>query len=253
MKSGPRETGRSDHNLRESRGVPTNRGIRTDEHSMPGGSVMELLGLSTDELIGKKILDVGTGGGRAVEESRDIGLDVTGIEFVAGVSLKDEDQFDDSELIRRARRELKGVAEKYPSSIIGADAAGGLPFKDNSFDVVYSNLALPGSARNPTELAISLLEMIRVAKERVVITDDTDNDEDMEGVTLIGIGDNQFRMAYRGFLDFLVKSYGVKLRIIPKTGEMYRSALDFDVTKKRAEKLNAERAEIIDEAERLRR
>ncbi|MDP2632201.1 MAG: methyltransferase domain-containing protein [Candidatus Curtissbacteria bacterium] len=58
----------------------------------------------------------------------------------------------------------------YPDRFKIADATEHMPFPDSSFDVVLACLSLPNYARNPQEVINSILEMIRVAKEKVVFT-----------------------------------------------------------------------------------
>ncbi len=197
-----------------------------------------------NDLKGKKLLDVGTGGGRVIEESRQVGLDIIGVDIIPAIS---------DQRAEKARTDLEAVAKKYPGSIIGADATESLPFRDNSVDIVFSHLALPEYARSPKELAVSLLEMFRVARERVIITGDDFQDKYYEGFTPFGTGTTQFEIAYESFLDFLVKNYGIKYRVIPATLSRVIPAFDFDVTAKQLNKLKAENSTIIKEAERLKR
>jgi len=156
-------------------------------------------------------------------------------------------------MVEAVQGELRDVAKKYSGSIVGADATVALPFKNNSFDLVFSHVGLPGYSRSPKELAISLLEMIRVAKERVVITGKKFKEGDTEGVDEFGTGRRGFKMAYKRFLDFLVKNYGIKYKVIPRTPLMAIPSFDFDVSKKLSEKLETEESLIIEEAEKLKR
>ncbi|OGG16857.1 hypothetical protein A3D77_00275 [Candidatus Gottesmanbacteria bacterium RIFCSPHIGHO2_02_FULL_39_11] len=177
------------YGLDQVRGIMTNRGIQREVKSDRRiiGGVFDYLGLSINELQGKKLLDVGTGGGKTVEESRELGLDITGVDIAPVISLKGEDEFS-KQMVTDVQKELREVTRKYPNSVVGADATVALPFMDSSFDIVISHCALPGYARNPKELAVSILEMIRVAKERVVITGKNFSGRDMEGLDEFGTG-----------------------------------------------------------------
>ncbi|GEM_PF-6925510 len=236
--------------LEQIRGFSSNRGIKReiDVDGRITGGVFDKLGLSINELQGKKLLDVGTGGGRTIKEARDLGLDITGIDIVPAISLESEDKYGDRERVETTQAKLKSVAKEYPGSIIGADAAVVLPFRDNAFDIAFSHQGIPYYARNPKELAISLLEMVRVSKERVVITGEEFEDDDPEGITQFGTRETEFEMAYKRFLSFLVNNYGIEYKVIPGS-----PSFDFNVTGKLSEKLDSDRAIIIVEAERLKR
>lgn len=255
MDKNSKENPKAAYDLGQVRGIITNRGIAREEfYGRTIGGVFDLLGLTIDELRGKKILDVGTGGGRTLDESRRIGLDITGVDISPVISTVGQGKLvSDKRMIEVAQSELRTVAETYPGSIVGSDATVALPFKDNSFDIVLSHLGLPGYSRSPKELATSILEMIRVAKERVVITGKSFEEGDSEGVSEVGTGGSEFNMAYKKFLDFLTEKYGIKIKVIPRTPLMALPSFDFDVTGKLSNKLKDEEKQIIQEAERLKR
>ncbi|OGG16856.1 hypothetical protein A3D77_00270 [Candidatus Gottesmanbacteria bacterium RIFCSPHIGHO2_02_FULL_39_11] len=62
-----------------------------------------------------------------------------------------------------------------------------------------------------------------------------------------------FQIAYKSFLDFLVKNYGIKYKVIPRTPFMAIPSFDFDVSAKLSEKLRTNKLSIIEKAERLKR
>lgn len=252
---------KSGYGLKEYRGVMTNtRGIRTtiskDGQINPG--VYDSLVLPINELIGKKILDVGVGGGKSLEESRRSGLDVIGVEIAPTISVENDEDVDPihkvdiKNVVLNTQNDLANIAEKYPGSIIGADATVALPFSDDSFDIVLSNLALPGYARNPKEVATSLLEMIRIAKERVVITGTDFKEEDKEGIASFGSRPS-FQMAYKEFLNYLTEKLGITYKVIPPTPDRANPAFHFDLTSKKSDIILKERSNIIEMAEKLRR
>lgn len=70
-----------------------------------------------------KILEIGTGKGDDAKYLKDLGYDVTAIDF-------------SEEGINQARKKYKDI------SFMNVDIVNSLPFPDNSFDVVYSQMAL---------------------------------------------------------------------------------------------------------------
>lgn len=243
------------YGMDDYRGIMTNRGVLKEVGAVGNtiGGVFDKLGLTIKELRGKKILDVGTGGGRTVDEARRFGLNVVGVDIAPIINTTGPGSDFDKSNVNSITDSLKEVAKTHKDSIVGSDATVALPFRDMSFDIVFSHLGLPGYARNPREFAISILEMIRVAKQRVVISGREFHESDAEGVHQVGPEKNDFRIAYKKFLDLLENDYGLRVNIIPASNLMSIPAFHIDVTRKRGEKLKTDRSKIIQEAERLRR
>ncbi len=100
----------------------------------------------------KKVLDVGCGTGALCSALSLVGLNVTGVDPAI-------------KMLNIAKLKTKSQDIEF----IQADAIRGLPFNDNSFDVVFSSYVLHGLKENHRQQMYK--EMSRVAKEFVVIHD----------------------------------------------------------------------------------
>lgn len=104
------------------RGLMMNRGARPgeeDEFLEPG--VLECLGLTFEELRGKKVLDVCTGGGKTVEEAREAGIKMYGVDIAPAIDINKEksSQIEDGNdfarrNVKKTQRELLKVTRQYP-------------------------------------------------------------------------------------------------------------------------------------------
>lgn len=97
------------------------------------------LGLNAEDLIGKKVLEVGSQFGRFLKLARKKGIDVVGIE-----------------------NDLK-IGQISPENTILSDARS-LPFKDESFDIALSRFAPPTTFDNREDVVKFIQEILRVLK-----------------------------------------------------------------------------------------
>ncbi len=100
----------------------------------------------------KKVLDVGCGTGALCSALAFYGLHVTGVDPA-------------KKMLDIAKRKTKSESIKY----LQADVLNGLPFEDNSFDVVFSSYVVHGLNQNHRKKMYA--EMSRIAGKYVVIHD----------------------------------------------------------------------------------
>lgn len=177
--------------------------------SDPLGGELEYLCLDPKELHGK-VLDVGIGGGRSIIQGLENHIDIYGIDLAlkarqgalhpGGMSVARE---------QVARQCLTNVLKTYPDRVIEADAAVRIPFPDIFFNTTIACISLPNYARNRREAITSIVEMIRVANERVVFTAGQRNKPNNKLVFRYGVGRNIFNFQLINFLDELGK-YGIR-------------------------------------------
>lgn len=137
------------------------------------------------------------------------------------------------------------------------DAVDALPFRDDYFDVVISFAGLPGYARNPKEAVTSMLEMLRVAKERVVVQGSGFKEDDPEGAVSFGVKPYTFIFAFRTFLEFLKKfgiSYEIKTQKVKTSFKEYSTEVEvtsihIDASGKDAHAFQLEGKKIIENAD----
>ncbi len=164
--------------------------------------VLDILGLGVVNIINKKVLDIGVGGGRALEQARMLRIDYYGIEVIPGIDFKPQplDKWDDGDRLGQ----LRFLATIHPGRIVCADAGEALPFRDDSFDTVLSCIAIPEYLRYPEQVTTSILEMIRVSAGRVVFSQ----------------GETEKYRSSRGLRDTEVFNHSFGL---PSTGTFYYS------------------------------
>lgn len=182
----------------------TEKGLTPDHWS----GELELLSLSLEDIRGKKTLDVGVGGGRALEQALQNGFDYYGIDVAPAAQQNKFRPVMSAVREQVALDNLKRVIGKYPDKLVVADAARYIPFPNNSFDIVLACISLPNYARNPQEVVNSILEMIRVSKEKVVFTTNFSDISEIDELQRQGIGMNKFNFGLRKFLDALAE-YGI--------------------------------------------
>ncbi len=181
------------------------------------GTVLEILGISLEDLRGKRILEVGIGGGQAFEQAQVhakkfgwqyFGVDIAHLRGAVGFGLVQQRQ-------QLAISNLEEVIDSYPNHFRAADATKEIPCLDDAVDVCLSCLALPAYARHQAEAINSILEMIRVAKEQVVFTIgsrpiDDDNRMVEFGITDERNGFKRFEMDLQSLFDEL-ELCGIKI------------------------------------------
>lgn len=114
LEEAPKERLNSWEQLRESRFSPqTDRGIEDYQVAF---------GIDVDTLRGKKILDLGSGKGAFIKEAWARGIEVVGVN--PGVYHKE-------------------ILPNHPKEKTAAALAQSLPFKDQSFDVIFSVYGVP--------------------------------------------------------------------------------------------------------------
>src|SRR3989339_714820 len=104
--------------------------------------------LERDDLVGKKILDIGAGAAEFAKDAKDMGIDVTVVDPIyfsaSGRKLLKKEKLG---------KEIKNFFLNKPKETPGAVAAFGqdLPFRDKNFDVVSSVYSSFYYAKNPEE------------------------------------------------------------------------------------------------------
>ncbi len=158
------------------------------------GTVLEILGISLDDLRDKKILEVGIGGGMAFEQAQVhakefgwqyFGVDLAHLRGAVGFGIAAQRR----QLI--AIGDLQSVIDIYPDHFRAADATKEIPLPDDAVDICFSCLALPAYARHQAEAINSILEMIRVAREKVVFTIGTHSVDREHRIVEFGITDER--------------------------------------------------------------
>lgn len=204
----------------------------TERHLVDRGfGTLDLLSLSREEIEGKKVLDIGIGGGVAVGEALLAGMDVIGFDILPAYSIEDIRkiaQYDerDAKIVIERTEMLKDLAKTNPSKIVAGDGTVSLPFTDDSFDIVTSTMALPGYAQTEAEAKRAINEMLRVARERVVFSQWS---SDKDGLFTYGIQGHEFKFDLFGYLDGL-KDKGVFYKV--KTAITGDKSIHIDCSRK---------------------
>lgn len=240
--------------IEEFRAIPTSTGL-TPEYSKEYKSkgYLDCLQISIDQLRGKKILDVGCGGGSSVKEALSQGLDYYGVDIIPAINTNSRKPPNMSvEIfnlvrikIKQKQTELSKLIKEYPDRIIAVDAGKSLPFRDDSFDFVLSHLAMPGYTRNMNEVVISLLEMIRVAKGEVIFSGGWDDEnEESNGLVSIGVEPDDFYFPLKSFLEDL-KEFGINYKLLNSRKFLSTSSLHIDISKKNNQLMNDNRTLFV--------
>jgi hypothetical protein len=178
-------------------------------------TVLEALGLRLADIT-PPILDVGPGGGRALEQALLAGLDAYAVELNSVTSTTVRGFMPSRLGLRQniSRENFKRLLNTYPGRIKVADAAVQVPFPDRMFNTVIASYSLPLYARNPQEAITSISEMVRVCKGLIAFTSKKQIDEVMDNDTVIelGIGNNLFRFRMNAFLNHLKETIDIKWR-----------------------------------------
>lgn len=133
------------------------RAIKTSMISTRGlDDYADYLGFKPEDLVGKVILDVGSGPAIFAEEAEAIGAEVVSLDPQPGTqseSMSDE--------------ERKQLLERISVGKIIPGIAQELPFADESFDMVTAMMSVPNYLPSiESEKQLALLEMARVLKPR---------------------------------------------------------------------------------------
>jgi len=207
------------------KGTPTNRHLEDK-----GFGTLDNLSLRSSDLLKKKVLDIGIGGGRAVEEAVGIGIDVIGFDILSTYTSIDIEKIAqyavrDARLVRENLRKLKAVA-KRTRRIVAGDATKTLPFVNNAFDFTISCFGLPEYSKTETQAKNSINEMIRVSREKVVFTRGTFRNDK----AIYGIEPSNFEFDLLAYLDSLGEK-GITYEL--KTSSTGEISVHIDVTKKK--------------------
>jgi len=165
-------------------------GLLYDE---PVGGELEYLGMKVEELLPGRVLDVGIGGGRSLQQALQLCIDMYAVDLALrargggthpGVQTQAREQI--------ALENLQAIRDEYPQRFMEADAAQRIPFADDYFETVIACMSLPNYARNPKEAVTSILEMIRVAQGRVIFTFPYHVIPERDLLGVVGIADHKF-------------------------------------------------------------
>ena len=226
-------------------------GLSYDE---PVGGELEYLGMKVEELLPGRVLDVGIGGGRSLQQALQLGIDMYAVDLALrarvggthpGARTQAREQI--------ALENLQAIRDEYPQRFVEADAAQRIPFADDYFETVIACMSLPNYARNPKEAVTSILEMIRVAQRRVVFISPYHAipESDLSGG--VGIAANKFNFRLAAFIHAL-EQYGINLswKQVPNKSDYSDGDIvsaHLDVSKKDQERLNSERQLLLDAAD----
>ena len=224
------------------RGASTDRGLTREFNTREGrqrDGVLELIGVGIEEIKGKRVLDVGVGGGSEVRQALEIGLDWYGTDIlplVDATSLTGVRKANVEEMQRR----FLALQKAYPGRFEAADFCSlRIPFHEDEFDIVLSVGALPGYAQTPREAMISLFNMIFVARERVVVNRGWNSDSNANGEVNLGTDESRFRFPMRDFLESLSEA-GIKYTLRKGKADYI---IDIDTKGKKSDEINRLRNE----------
>ena len=212
-------------------------------------SVIDTLGITLDLLKGR-ILDVGTGGGRALEQALLLGKDIYGIDIALRARVCNAPVLGTSNIRQSlALENLQRVIRQYPGRIKEADATVAIPFPDNHFDTVIACVSLPAYCRNSVEAITSILEMIRVSSDKVYFSANYPSVPSGGQKADLGVGATHFKFKLAQLLHDL-KNQGIKFTwkevVNPSPysdGKLVSAHLD--VTNKNNRKLSLFREQLL--------
>ena len=124
-------------------------------------------------------------------------------------------------------------------------------------DMVIAAISLPNYSRNPREAINSILEMIRVARNRVVFARGWDESSNSEGVVELGIGGlggKKFSFRLRDLLTKL-ESFGISWKLHKgknSLGVIEIVNVDLDVSGKDSRALRSQRSEFLATADNFK-
>jgi len=199
------------------RGPITNRGLTTLFNRRDGiDSIgnLEFLHLTLPELYGKKLLNVGIGGGKALEHALELGLDCCGLDIVPLIDTSDL-PLDRKSTVEEQVGEFERVRSLYPERVKAVDfCTSHIPYGPNEFDVVFSAVALPDYARTEREASISLLNMMNLAGEQVVFHCGWNPSISENGLVALGNVPGLFIYRMKDFLDGVGAQTGITYKLI---------------------------------------
>lgn len=198
----------------ESKGLATDRPlVDYDSINFVGKDygALKIVGLRLEDLQGKKILDVGTGGGASFAQAiNEFHLDYYALDILPAVNMRLISRRKGA-LLQEMQNKLLSIVVNHPDRFKTADATKRIPYQDNTFDVVMSCLALPDYAQNAKEAIVSLYEMMRVSRELVACTSGWDPQKNPKGI--LSLGDLEpFQFSMKMFLDDL-SFYGISYTV----------------------------------------
>jgi len=141
---------------------PTDRGFE---------GYLQWLGLEEEDLMGKKILDIGSGLNQFAEDikNKNLNIDVISLDLFYSLSQKERERlFKDrhsEETFPETKEKLDILAEHGREGKLIAGLAEELPFKDESFDMVFSLFAMPAYAESDEQVKKFVSEVQRVLKK----------------------------------------------------------------------------------------
>lgn len=195
------------------RGPITNRGLTTSLSMRDGcGTIgnVDLLGLDLPELVGKKILDVGMGGGRTLKHALELGLDCYGVDILPLIDTTSLDPAKKNVVIEQLAA-YSEVQREFPSRVKAANfCSTDIPYTYDEFDVVFSAVALPDYARSTEEAEIAILNMICLAKEHVDFHCGWNPNVNHLGYVTLGTMPGLFQFEMKKFLDKLETLIGIQ-------------------------------------------
>lgn len=191
----------------EYRGLVTNRGLTRElniRDRKPAVGSLDMLGLSIDEIVGKKVLDVGVGGGQSLIHAMELGIDYHAVDILPEIDTSSTDSLLGRINVQSMQKKLASVMEKYPDRVKVADfCKENPPYDESSFDVVMSAGSLPGYARSGQEVIRSILNMVKVAKEKAIFSYGWNKIKNPQGIVTFDKGKSGFKFRMKEFLDIL--------------------------------------------------
>jgi len=194
------------------RGPITNRGLIKALNIRDGSPCMgnlDFLGLRLSDLIGKKILDVGMGGGKTLDHALELGLNFFGLDILPLIDPTPLEPMKRTAVLTQ-RAEYERVRNKYPDRVQAVNfCSAEVPYSSDEFDIVLSAVALPDYARSSKEAIYSILNMIKLAREKVVFHCGWNPDIDFSGGVILGNLPVLFRFGMKDFLEDLKSTTGI--------------------------------------------
>lgn len=204
--------------IEKYRGPITNRGFTTLYNKRDGidsEGNLEFLKLTLPELDGKRLLNVGIGGGKALEHALELGLDCHGLDIVPLIDTSHLTP-ERKSVVDVQAKEFERVRSLYPERVKAVDFCTPIiPYSTNEFDIVFSAVALPDYARTEKEASISLLNMIRLAAEKVVFHCGWNPSISENGLVALGSVPSLFTYRMKDFIDRVVAQAGITYKIDP--------------------------------------
>lgn len=204
--------------LEKYRGPITNRGLTTSFNRRDGIDSMgnlELLRLTLPELEGKKLLNVGMGGGKALEHALELGLDCCGLDIVSLIDTSNLTP-ERKSIVEEQAGEFERVRSLYPGRVKSVDfCTSCIPYVPNEFDIVFSAVALPDYARSEREASISILNMIKLAAKKVVFHCGWNPSISESGLVALGNVPGLFTYRMKDFMDGVATQTGIFYELMP--------------------------------------